>query len=232
MMRAWSQAASAALVRPQPSQPKKRARLSPSLAPRPGASMGRASSVSARALSENPRARSSSAQAAGHAPASTRVHGTWKTVPMETRTARRQSGSAQRGERSTASAPSAAADRKSAPTLVTSTRSSNTTTLRAPSRSSATPRSAGRRKHASRPRVTLKPHRRSSCSWGSTKTGTSSGARAKRSAAEARWLSSTRKESGSRPWASATSMTFLDSATSIARSGSRRLLSWCSVRRA
>ena len=230
MIRAWSQAASAALVRPQPSQPKKRARFCPRS--RLGSSMGSASSARASAESEKPRPRSSSAQAAGHAPASTRAHGTWKTVPMETRTARRQSGSAQRGERSTASAPSAAADRKSAPTLVTSTRSSSTTTLRASSRTSATPRSAGRRKHASRPRVTLKPHRRSSCSWGSTKTGTSSGARAKRSAAEARWLSSTRKESGSRPWVSATSMTFLDSATSIARSGSRRLLSWCSVRRA
>ena len=57
---------------------------------------------------------------------SMRVHGTWNTVPIETRIARRYSGSAHRGVTSTASTPSAAALRKTAPTLVWSTMSSRT----------------------------------------------------------------------------------------------------------
>src|SRR5690349_25040388 len=48
---------------------------------------------------------------------SSRAHGTWKTVPMLTRTLRRYSGSPQRGETRTASTSSAAAERKIAPTL-------------------------------------------------------------------------------------------------------------------
>src|SRR6202453_5054537 len=49
-----------------------------------------------------------------------------KTAPIETLTARRYSGSAQRGDRITASTPRAAAHRKMAPTLAWSTRSSST----------------------------------------------------------------------------------------------------------
>ena len=57
---------------------------------------------------------------------SMRVHGTWKTVPIETRIALRYNGSAHRGVTRTASMPSAAAERKTAPTLVWSTMSSRT----------------------------------------------------------------------------------------------------------
>ncbi|RPF21752.1 hypothetical protein EDD34_2387 [Myceligenerans xiligouense] len=46
------------------------------------------------------------------------VHGTWNTVPIDTRTERRYSGSAHRGVTSTASTPSAAALRKAALSLV------------------------------------------------------------------------------------------------------------------
>lgn len=47
-----------------------------------------------------------------------RAQGTWNTVPMETRDARRNSGSWQAGVSSTASMPRAAALRKMAPMLV------------------------------------------------------------------------------------------------------------------
>ena len=47
-----------------------------------------------------------------------RVHGTWNTVPMLTRAARRNSGSWQVGVTNTASISSAAAERKMAPMLV------------------------------------------------------------------------------------------------------------------
>jgi hypothetical protein len=63
----------------------------------------------------NPASRSTSIPAGQ---GSMRVHGTWKTVPIETRIALRYNGSAQRGVMSTASTPSAAQERMIAPTLV------------------------------------------------------------------------------------------------------------------
>ena len=47
-----------------------------------------------------------------------RAQGTWNTVPMATREARRNSGSWQEGVSSTASMPKAAALRKMAPMFV------------------------------------------------------------------------------------------------------------------
>ena len=83
-----------------------------------------------------------------------RVHGTWNTVPIDTRTLRRYSGSAHRGVTSTASTPSAAQLRKIAPTLVWSTMSSRTATRRAPASSAATGRgSSGRCIDGERPAV-------------------------------------------------------------------------------
>ena len=67
---------------------------------------------------------------AGHG--SIRVHGTWKTVPIETRIALRYKGSAHRGVMRTASTPRAAALRKIAPTFVWSTTSSMTMTRSRP----------------------------------------------------------------------------------------------------
>ena len=57
------------------------------------------------------------------------AQGTWKTVPIETRIDRRESGSAQVGAKRTPSTPNAAADLKSAPMLDTST-SPSTTAMR------------------------------------------------------------------------------------------------------
>ncbi len=98
----------------------------------------------------------SSPSAQGHSPK--RPQGSWKMVPMLTRTERRTSGSQQVGESSIASTPRAAALRTAAPTFVASVTPSSTATRRAAgsaSRTSAALLSAGRLKAASTPRVTL-----------------------------------------------------------------------------
>ena len=85
------------------------------------------------------------------------VQGTWNTVPMLTRTARRHSGSQQEGVTSTASMFNAAALRKMAPMLVESTMPSSTATRRALRQTSATVGSRGRCIAHSTPRVSSKP---------------------------------------------------------------------------
>ena len=91
-----------------------RAAVRPARAGRPRTRRGAtASSASASAARWKPSVAAGCRAPRGHS--GRRVHGTWNTVPMLTRTLRRYSGSAQRGEMSTASAPSAAALRKAAP---------------------------------------------------------------------------------------------------------------------
>ena len=91
----------------------------------------------------------------GHSEGSAPSHaqGTWKTVPMLTRTARRQRGSQQEGVVNTASTPSAAADRKIAPRLVESTIPSSTAIRRAPAQSCSAWGRRGRRMAHRTPRV-------------------------------------------------------------------------------
>ncbi len=206
-----SQASRVARRRPGPSLPKTSARCSPHR--RGASSSGTASGRRASARQEKPSSRRSESVPSGHCPSSARAQGSLRTQPIETRTARRESGSAQRGESTTASAPRAAAFLKMAPTLVTSTRSSSTATWRAPRTTSSTGRGAGRDIAQSSPRVRRKPVRRATCSWGSTYAGTSSGARARIFSLEARSRSSTRNETGRAPQSSATSTTRCDSAT-------------------
>ena len=88
---------------------------------------------------------------------SRRVQGSENTAPMATLIERRYSGSAHRGDRSTASKPSAAPERKIAPTLVWSTMSSSTSTDLAPARTESTVGSGSRASDASAPRCTWKP---------------------------------------------------------------------------
>ena len=135
-----------------------------------------------------------------------RVHGTWKTVPMETRIERRYSGSAHCGVTSTASTPSAAAERNIAPTFVWSTMSSSTATVRAPSSSSATPGSSGRCMAASAPRCRWKPVSCSSSASSPTNTGTS-GKRSYSGANFESHFSLIRKERGAMPASIAREMT-------------------------
>ena len=155
-----------------------------------------ASSDSASAAETNPAARSA-ATPSGHG--SIRVHGTWNTVPIDTRTERRYSGSAQRGVTSTASTPSAAADRNAAPTLVWSTMSSSTATRRAPASTSATAGRGGRCIAASAPRCTWKPVIASST--GSSATYTVIGSRSSSCAGSAATM---RSRSGTQRGASST----------------------------
>ena len=78
-----------------------------------------ASSDSASAAVEKPSERSSGTPSAAQARSlPMRVHGTWNTVPIDTRAARRYSGSWHDGVTSTASMPSAAAERNTAPMFV------------------------------------------------------------------------------------------------------------------
>ena len=84
---------------------------------------------------------------------SIQVHGIRKTVPIDTLTARRFSGSQELRVSSTASIPKAAAERKIAPMLVVSTTPSITTMRRAPRQTSAILRTAGRRMAQRTPRV-------------------------------------------------------------------------------
>ena len=81
------------------------------------------------------------------------VQGTRKMLPIETRTARRFSGSHDVGVSSTASMPKAAAERKMAPMFVVSTTLSMTTMRRAPWQTDSTLRGWGRRMAQSTPRV-------------------------------------------------------------------------------
>ena len=101
--------------RPSPSVPRTTASLS--AAARAGSSMDNASSRRAMATVRKPRARRRSIPGPGHWSMSwwIRAQGTWKTVPMLTRTHRRYRGSVQAGVRRTPSIPRAAADRKMAP---------------------------------------------------------------------------------------------------------------------
>ena len=140
------------------------ARPSPSL-PSSSASRGMSASRGSRSESESsrkasaavakPMFRSRSMPGTGHwsARLPSRVQGTWNTVPMLTRTARRDSGSQQPGVSSTASTPSAAAERKIAPTLVASTMFSSTATRLAPAQMSSARGSGRRRRAHSTPRV-------------------------------------------------------------------------------
>ena len=84
---------------------------------------------------------------------SIQVHGTRKTVPIDTLTARRFNGSQELRVSSTASIPRAAAERKIAPMLVVSTTPSITTMRRASRQTSAILRTAGRRMAQRTPRV-------------------------------------------------------------------------------
>ena len=81
----------------------------------------------------------------GHCCRSKKVQGTWNTVPMLTRAARRYRGSLHPGVRSTASMPRAAADRKMAPTLVGFMTFSRTATRLAPAQREAASGSLRRR---------------------------------------------------------------------------------------
>ena len=76
-----------------------------------------------------------------------------KTVPIETRTARRFRGSQELRVNSTASMPRAAAERKMAPILVVSTTPSITTIRRAPRQTSSILFGTGRRMAQRTPRV-------------------------------------------------------------------------------
>ena len=108
------------------------------------------SSRSAIAAVLNPKPRRSSV----HGLSSGRyVHGTWNTVPMLTRTARRYSGSLPALVSSTASMPSAAAERKIAPMFVGFITFSSTATRVMPRSSSSAGRRRGRRIAQSMPRV-------------------------------------------------------------------------------
>ena len=115
------------------------------------------SSVSAIAAVRKPSARSRAIPRSGQSPGASPmyVHGTWNTVPMLTRTARRQNGSQQVGVARMASTPSAAAERKSAPTFVESATPSSTATRRAPAQTASTSGSCGRRIAQSTPRVSV-----------------------------------------------------------------------------
>ena len=117
--------------------------------------MGTERSVRARAAVLKPRAASRARPAAGQSAGEEPiwVQGTWNTVPMLTRTARRHRGSQQEGVTSTASMCSAAAERKMAPMLVESTMFSSTATRRASRHRASTGGRAGRQKAASTPRV-------------------------------------------------------------------------------
>ena len=84
---------------------------------------------------------------------SIQVHGTRKTVPIDTLTARRFNGSQELCVSNTASIPKAAAERKMAPILVVSTTPSITTMRRASRHTSSMLRIAGRRMAQRTPRV-------------------------------------------------------------------------------
>ena len=142
-----SAAARVCRASPSPSVPSTRASRSGGSAAR--RSSDTEPSLSARAATVKPSSRSMSTPPGQ---GSIRVHGTWKTVPIETRIALRYSGSAHRGVTSTASTPSAAALRMAAPTFVWSTMSSRTSTRRASASRSAGAQSAGRCIAASAPR--------------------------------------------------------------------------------
>ena len=87
--------------------------------------------------------------------ASSHVQGTKKTLPIDTLTARRLSGSHDVGVSKTASTPMAAAERKMAPMLVVSVTPSMTATRLAPWHTSSTV-GAGRRRMAHKtPRVSV-----------------------------------------------------------------------------
>ena len=112
-----------------------------------GSSMATEWGVSAMATVRKPWSRSEPAGPSSH------VHGTRKTLPIDTRTALRLSGSHELRVSSTASMPRAAAERNMAPMFVVSTTPSITTTRRAPRHTSATVFMAGRRMAQSTPRV-------------------------------------------------------------------------------
>ena len=114
-----------------------------------GSSIDTDLSVSAIATVLNPSSPSDCTGASSH------VHGTRKTEPIDTRTARRLSGSHELEVSSTASMPSAAAERKIDPTLVASTTLSTTTTLLAPRHTYATVGVSLRRMAQSTPRVSV-----------------------------------------------------------------------------
>ena len=114
-----------------------------------GSSMGRESLVRAMATLRKPSVRTLSIGSSTH------VHGTRNTEPMDTRTARRLSGSHELRVSSTASMAKAAAERKMAPMLVVSTTPSMTTMRRASLQISLTAGSAGRRMAQSTPRVSV-----------------------------------------------------------------------------
>src|SRR5699024_2653730 len=109
-----SAARSVAGFSPWPSAPSTKATFRPE--PRSTASSVEAPSLRASASTSNPAPCSSSTPSRGQV--GSRVQGTWKTVPIDTRIERRYSGSAHCGLTSTASTPSAAAERNMAPTLV------------------------------------------------------------------------------------------------------------------
>ena len=146
-----STACSVAGFSPWPSAPSTKATFRSGL--RSTASSSTAPSVRARASTSKPASCSRSIPAPGQA--SSLVHGTWKTVPIETRIERRYSGSAHCGVTSTASTPSAAAERNIAPTFMWSTMSSSTATVRASRSRSAAAGSSGRCIAASAPRWRL-----------------------------------------------------------------------------
>ena len=112
-----------------------------------GESMGVESSVSAMAAVAKP------SECSCSMPPSSQLQGTRKTLPMETRTARRLSGSHELRVSSTASMPSAAAERNMAPMLVVSTTPSMTTMRLALWHISSTGGSMGRCIAHSTPRV-------------------------------------------------------------------------------
>ena len=153
---------------------------------------------------------------------------------MDTRAARRYSGSPHDGVTSTASTSNAAAERISAPTLVWSTMFSMTATRRASRHVSSTLGSGQRRIAESAPRWRRYPVSWRSCSGEATYTGMSVPHRLSTTSKVCDMPSihgsSTSSEIGSRPAASARSMTLGDSAMNRPRSGSSRLRSWISVR--
>ena len=106
------------LVRPGPSDPTTSALRGSTTT----SSIGRLSSASVSAIVWNPRA---ARRGIASNQLSNLVQGSEKTAPMRTLIDRRYSGSAQRGDSTTASAPNAAQDRMAAPTLVWSTMSSS-----------------------------------------------------------------------------------------------------------
>ena len=88
---------------------------------------------------------------------SSHVQGTKNTDPIDTRTARRLSGSQELRVSRTASMPNAAAERNIAPMLVVSTTLSMTTMRRALQQTSSSARGCGRRMAQSTPRVVCSP---------------------------------------------------------------------------